>query len=323
MESIFLGDYIQQRRKDLGLTQAQLSEGICDTTTISRMERGEQTLRHSTVTALLERLGTSYDQYVLLSREEIEIAALQREITAASVQFQQGEEPGRSQARTQVLEKLGELEKVAKSGGIEDTPVIRQYLLSVRVALRTLEGSISPEEEIAALLEAIRITVPRFNPAKINSRPYYSLEEVRLISHLALAYSHMGNHKKAVGIFSQLHTYVTEHNHGLAKSGGGMPLVAHNYARELAVRKQYEDALDIAEEGRAACVRYSHYQFLPGLLHIMAECQHFLGNDKESKELYDRACRLYQEFGNDRDRSTLQKEAQKYHIGRDSSKFAE
>ena len=248
MEMIFLGDYIRQRRKDLGLTQRQLCEGICDTTTISRMERGEQTPRHSTVTALLERLGTSYDQYVLLSREEIEIAALQREITVASVQLQQGEEPERSRARAQVLEKLGELEEIAKSGGIEDTPVIRQYLLSVRAALRTLEGSISPEEEITALLEAIRITAPRFNPAKINSRPYYSLEEVRLISHLALAYSHMGDHKKAVGIYSQLHTYVTEHNHGLVKSGGGMPLVAHNYARELGIRGQYKDALAIAED---------------------------------------------------------------------------
>ena len=39
---------------------------------------------------------------------EIEIAALQREITVASVQLQQGEEPERSRARAQVLEKLGE-----------------------------------------------------------------------------------------------------------------------------------------------------------------------------------------------------------------------
>lgn len=123
----------------------------------------------------------------------------------------------------------------------------------------------------------------------------------------------MGDHKKAVGIYSQLHTYVTEHNHGLVKSGGGMPLVAHNYARELGIRGQYKDALAIAEEGRAACVKHSHYQFLPGLLHIMAECQHFLGNDKESKKLYERAYRLYREFGNDRNRSILQKEAQKYH----------
>ena len=313
MDMIFLGDYIKQRRKDLGLTQGQLCEGICDVATISRMERGEQTPRHSTVTALLERLGTSYDQYVLLSREEIEIATLQKEITAASVQLQQGEEPERSKARAQVLEKLQALEEIAKSGGIDETPVIRQYLLSTRAALRTLEGSISPEEEIAALLEAIRITAPKFELAKINSRPYYSLEEVRLINQLALAYSNMGDHKKAVGIFSQLHAYVTEHNHGLAKSGGGMPLVAHNYARELEIRKQYEDALDIAEEGRAACVKYAHYQFLPGLLHIMAECQHFLGNDDESKDLYVRAYRFYREFENDYNCSALQKEIWNYH----------
>ena len=55
---------------------------------------GGQPPRHSTVTALLERLGTSYDQYVLLSREEIEIAALQREITHMGVsQCKMADEP--------------------------------------------------------------------------------------------------------------------------------------------------------------------------------------------------------------------------------------
>ena len=284
MDLIFLGDYIKQRRKDLGLTQGQLCEGICDVATISRMERGEQTPRHSTVTALLERLGTTYDQYVLLSKEEIRIVALQKE-----------------------------LEKVVNSVPIDRTSAIEQYLLSIKVMLRTLEGSISPQEEIETLLKAIHITIPKFNSAKILNRPYYSLEEIRLINQLGLAYSNLGDHKKAVGIFSQLHTYVVERNYGLSKSGGGMPLVAHNYARELTIRKQYEDALDIANEGQAVCLEYGHYQYLPGLIHIMAECQHFLGNDEESKNLYNRAYRLYQEYGNIYNCSILEREVQTYH----------
>ena len=313
MDSIFLGGYIKQRRKDLGLTQGQLCEGICDVATISRMERGEQTPRHSTVTALLERLGTTYDQYVLLSKEEIRIVALQREITAASVQLQQGDESRKSQIHVKMSNLIEELEKVVNSVPIDRTSAIEQYLLSIKVMLRTLEGSISPQEEIETLLKAIHITIPKFNSAKILNRPYYSLEEIRLINQLGLAYSNLGDHKKAVGIFSQLHTYVVERNYGLSKSGGGMPLVAHNYARELTIRKQYEDALDIANEGQAVCLEYGHYQYLPGLIHIMAECQHFLGNDEESKNLYNRAYRLYQEYGNIYNCSILEREVQTYH----------
>ena len=36
MEQVFLGDYVRQRREDLGLTQGQLCEGICEPITISR-----------------------------------------------------------------------------------------------------------------------------------------------------------------------------------------------------------------------------------------------------------------------------------------------
>lgn len=307
MELIFLGDFIRCRREDLGLTQRQLCEGICEPMTISRIERGEQTPRHNTVIALLERLGAPYDRYfTLLSKDELKLAALQREITSASIQFQQEREPERSQAHTYALEKLAELERVREP----DDNITLQYIQSARASLRTLEGSISPEEEIAALLEVIRITVPKFDLARIDQK-LYTLEEIRIINQIAAAYSNCGDHKKAAGIFSQLHTYVKEHNQELTRSGGGLPLVAFNYARELDIRKHYEDALDIAAEGRAACVRYGHYQFLPGLIHIMAECHHFLGNDKESAFLYHRAYHLYQELQHERNCDILREDAKK------------
>ena len=72
MDLVSLGDYIKQRRTGLGLTQAQLSEGICDTTTVSRIERGEQDPRHNTVIALLERLGAPYDRYFTLLSKDCE-----------------------------------------------------------------------------------------------------------------------------------------------------------------------------------------------------------------------------------------------------------
>ena len=40
MKNVFLGEYIKQRRLDLGLTQEQLCYGICEPMTLSRLENG-------------------------------------------------------------------------------------------------------------------------------------------------------------------------------------------------------------------------------------------------------------------------------------------
>lgn len=42
MKNVFLGEYIKQRRLDLGLTQEQLCDGICEPMTLSRLEMGNR-----------------------------------------------------------------------------------------------------------------------------------------------------------------------------------------------------------------------------------------------------------------------------------------
>ena len=57
MQEMFIGEVIKQRRKELGLTQEQLCEGICEPITISRMENGKQTPSRNRVIALLQSRG--------------------------------------------------------------------------------------------------------------------------------------------------------------------------------------------------------------------------------------------------------------------------
>lgn len=42
MQNYKLGEYIRQRRLDLGLTQEQVCAGICESVTLSRFENGKQ-----------------------------------------------------------------------------------------------------------------------------------------------------------------------------------------------------------------------------------------------------------------------------------------
>ena len=57
MKNVFLGEYVKQRRLDLGLTQEQLCDGICEPMTLSRLENGKQTPSRNRINALLQRLG--------------------------------------------------------------------------------------------------------------------------------------------------------------------------------------------------------------------------------------------------------------------------
>ena len=66
MKNVFLGEYVKQRRLDLGLTQEQLCYGICEPMTLSRLENGKQTPSRNRINALLQRLGLPDDRYFAL-----------------------------------------------------------------------------------------------------------------------------------------------------------------------------------------------------------------------------------------------------------------
>ena len=157
------------------------------------------------------------------------------------------------------------------------------------------------------LLEAIRLTVPRFDLDKIESF-LYSFDEIKIINQIGNIYAHAGQQKKAIDIYSRLLQYVQQHNSNITQSTGQLTLVAYNYALELDVCHLYQDAVEIAELCRQTCVDYGHYQFLPGALHIMAECYHFMGDDEKSKDLYLQAYGIYKAIGNEHDLLLLKKD---------------
>lgn len=299
MQEVFLGEFIRQKRIERGLTQEKLCDGICEPMTLSRLENGRQTPSRNVMNALLQRLDVSHDRYfALLSKKEIEIAALQKEITSCYVHgdVQTG------------LEKVRELEKIAE----DDDRITQQFILRTKVLLGKAENTpYSFDEKLSMLLEAIHLTVPRFDLEEVNDG-LYSFDEVKIINQIAGAYSENGQNKKATDIYYQLLKYIRKHFQDVLQSNGMLPMVTYNYARELDIGKRYEEALETAEEGCHICVKYGHYQYLPGHLAIMAECYHILGQDDKSREKYYQAYSIYKAFDEQKNAETVKKEAAEY-----------
>ena len=134
-------------------------------------------------------------------------------------------------------------------------------------------------------MQAIRLTVPRFSLEEIDQF-LYTRDEITIINQIGIAYSDDGQNEKAAELYAQLLRYVRKHFNETITSIGVLPLILYNYSRVLDLCGRYREGAELAQECRKACIQYGHYQELPRCLEIEAECRHFMGDDKNSRELY-------------------------------------
>lgn len=302
MKEYRIGEIIRQRRIELGLTQEELCEGVCETSTMSRIENGKQAPSKTKLNVLMQRLGLPDDRYyAFLSDNEAKIADLQKEIVSCNV----------LKDSVRGLQALSLMEEIAE----EDDKTVQQFILRSRAILGRLEGKAvveySLQEKKEILLRAIRLTSPKFHIDAIKEG-LYSIDEVKIINQIAQIYSSTVNHEKTIIIYKQLLEYIEEHFMNIFQFSGLLPLVTYNYARELDLLGCYHEAIEIAEMGRKACVKYGQYRNLPSIIEIMAECYHFLNNDERSKELYRQAYYLYQAIDNEKGVRLVESEMQQY-----------
>ena len=298
MNGFFLGEYIKNRRQELGLTQSQVCEGICEQITFSRFENGKQTPGRTKINAILQRLNLPEDRYyALLTKNELEIEALEKEIVGCNALERVDEG----------FDKIVQLEKIIDPSD----QITKQFVLRSKVLLGLLDGRYSKQESLTMLLDALRLTVPSFELDEINSH-LYTVDEIKIINQIACTYSESGENEKATDIYYQLLKYVKKHFKEVIISSGVLPLILYNYARVLDLQGRYKDGKNYAREGHEACIKYGNYQLLHGCLAIDAECTHFLGDDRESAELYCQAYYICKAIGYTNDLLTIKKETKDY-----------
>lgn len=95
VKAYHIGFVIKQKREEKGISQKELCKGICDHSTLSRIERGKHEPSVTTLKMLLQRLGLDDEEFsILLGPKDFEITNLQKEIVAlnAQKQFEQAAE---------------------------------------------------------------------------------------------------------------------------------------------------------------------------------------------------------------------------------------
>lgn len=284
MKEYFIGEVLKKRRLALGLTQAEVCEGIFnEPSTLSRIENGWQSPSYRKLTVLLQRLGLPGDRYyALVDKNELEILELQSQIIFCEVRnkFQEG------------LQKLAQYEGIISSEDI----LAEQFLLSARAMLGKYENghhvSYSFDEKLDMLFTALRLTVPSFNIQKIR-QGLYGIDEIKIINQLALTYSNAGQREISIDIYSQLLEYIKEHLRELNQTMPITILISYNYSRDLYLENHLDEAIEIAHLGLQSSIETGRSIYLGGLLYILACCLYSKNQLAESQNYFYQAYYVY------------------------------
>lgn len=266
MKAYNIGLFIKKKREEQHIRQEDLCRGICDKSTLSRIERGKQEPSSGILGVLLQRLGINEDQLaVLLGPKDFEISDLQKEIVGLN--FQKEYE--------KAAEKIRRLEQL-----VEPTDKITQQFILRCKALAYFPKNYPASRDL--LLQALSLTLPDFDFDHISDY-LLGIEEIKILNQLANSYSEEGNRRFAIHIYHQLFEDFHKRLFNIESTISLFTMLAYNYSRLLGLERRYEECIEIATLGQDICIRHNRCQYLGGLLLNIGYALHELGRDEESK----------------------------------------
>lgn len=282
MKEIFIGEEIRRCREKLKISQGELAFGICDVTTLSRLENGQQTPSRKIVKNLLARLGEPDDRfYAYVTGKEAQIETYVNDITSLTIKYENTVGDDKDIAKEKIITELENFEKLISK---EDN-ISKQFIERTKVIISRNDVDYSTKEKITLLENAIKLTYPKYDIAKIENG-LFSYDEVMLINQLANEYCEDKQYGVAIDILKQLLKNIEDRFKKISSGWNRKSLVQYNLARCLLISENIEESSKYAEEGKDVCIEHNTYNLLPGFYMILAECYYQQGDIVKSKELF-------------------------------------
>jgi transcriptional regulator with XRE-family HTH domain len=283
MASYEIGSFIRRLRIQKGLRQEELAYPIIDQATLSKIENGRAMPNKKTMEALFERLGVNPNNLAafFLDKQAAEVQKLCDEIDRhLSMETPSKDDP-----------LIAEIDKLIKKFEAYDKFMLnelhRQYLLIAK-ATNAVNKQEAPSAVRALLNEAIKITLPDFNEAKIETY-FLSLQDFKILNLLSIVYANEKNYDKTTEIRMGLKRNLEKHCIDKAQMGRLYPVLAYNLANNYFDIDKYEEAIKICDEGIRVCLDTRSLHLLPFLVALKGMSLMRNGDKIESERLLRQA----------------------------------
>lgn len=264
------GYMIRKKREELGYTQEDLADGICSTTTLSRIENGERMPTKEHFELLIQRLGysdTTLDCYV--DERAFYIHELKFQIRQAIFLGQ----------KYQSKKLLAELEELVR----EPSAIEMQFIILCQVLI--YPDQYDNQATLNMLEKAIKLTCPRYASNRI---PHIlSYEEIIIINNISACYFHAGNLDEAILMQYKLKQYYESHSINTEEVLRTQPMILYNLSKFLGCAARYNECIEICDYGIRIARETGRCQLLAKLLYNRAWAlirRNAAGDDISAKE---------------------------------------
>ncbi len=277
-----IGFIVKKWRIELGYTQEQLSEGICNPSTLSKYENGVLTPSRVTFSAIMERLGKTYNlSENFLDSFDFDYFELKSEVKSAL----SNNDFKRAERALEALEKLD----------YKEIPAV-QYCGFSRTLIDAHKGQ-PPEVTLNRLQELIKLTVPEFNETKF-SRYLLNTDELCIVNCIAIYYADTENKKKTIAILQSLVSYINLSPMNDDTKATFLPQLYFNLSKYLGLEERFSEALEVSEDVIRCCIKHNKLRSFADLIYNKGYIMAHLGNKDDAKKLMQQVAALADAMGN-------------------------
>lgn len=267
-----IADKLKTKRKEYGLSQSELAEGICEQSQISKIERGNYMPTAILLHKLAGRLNVTIDYFF---DEQIESVSNLKEFIRLSTKLLEDR-------NYKDLEYLYNLEKEKQSFLSLDEEV---YLTWVHTII--LFYTYNERDKAISLLEKAMTSVSEKHSVYL-----------KILNTLANFYSLVGRDEEYERNYQKLTQLYSEKDFDSQEFLFGYIRTRYNYAHHLLAKGRTLQAIQIAIETIEVCKEYeTSYQLAPLLIIVGNGSKEFLDNDRVM-EYYLEARDLSRIYGN-------------------------
>ena len=266
-----IGDLIKYERKAKGLSQEELSTGICSVSNLSRIESNEQAPTRQKLQAILERLGITGDYLLPFANiQEVKALEIEREINHYILKERDLDKAKKMLEEILILKSEGEIYDI--------------YITYLEIFIAEREGGdlLKINQTYQKLIQKM---IPDFSYEKIAEKPR-SKKELTILNGYALNLLLLGEAEKSVAISRSVMKCIEKWVDDKDALSGVYTDAVYYFSSALFIQKKYSECLEATEQGLVQLVNYEAVNLTgySGILYNKGRCLAELGKLAEARQ---------------------------------------
>lgn len=267
-----MGRLIHEARKRRNMTQTQLSQGLCSTSSLSRIEEGVQAPTAMMFDALMQELGMFASAYNLcVSDKEFERLSVAALIRASVSRHNYDISDLLERFRTCTDAKMSKLEE-------------QFYLLFKGIEMSECE-QVPAKDVLTLFTKALSLTLRHFDLNGEVKNKMLSIEELMLLNNIALEeYKLPEYQERAIKRMYFLRDYFATKIIDPSEKAKQYPAILINLANWEEDRKNFNKEFELADEGIKICREFGNLSCLDELVLCKGVALGYLEQHEEAKK---------------------------------------